>query len=270
MSPDLRELFDDAGRTPPTTGSWDPDTIVRRGATARRRRRAATVVSTVAALAVVVGGVALLGPLAPNRTEPGDGPTVTPTPAPSATSAPPTPSGSPSATPSGPTPTATVSACRGTDLVLALGQDGGVAAGTAYLPVVATTSGGSCALGDAPQVQPLGASGAPVGSAAARQQDPGHAGGIVLVPSGHASFLLAFADTTNFDPAACDPVAVAALSLTVTPGTDPVRLPLPPGYTTCRKDVSSLGLPLEVSRWQPTITGQLPETSGSGSASATP
>ena len=269
MSPDLRELFDDAGRTPPTTGPWDPDTIVRRGATARRRRRAATVVSTVAALAVVVGGVALLGPLAPHGTEPGDGPTVTPTPAPSATPAPPTPSSSPSATPSGPSPTATVSACRGTDLVLALGQGGGVAAGTAYLPVVATTSGGSCALGDAPQVQPLAASGAPVGLAAARQQDAGLAGGIVLVPSGHASFLVAFADTANYDQVACDPVAVAALSVTITPGTDPVRLPLPSGYSTCRKDVSAFGMPLEVSRWNPTDTGLVPETSGSGSAAAT-
>jgi hypothetical protein len=269
MSPDLREVFDDAGRTPPANRTWDPDAIVRRGTTARRRRRAATVGSTVAALAVVVGGVAVLAPLAPHRPEPGDGRTVTPTPGPSTASAQPTPSSSPSPTPSGPTPSASVSACRGSDLALTLGQ-GGDAAGTAYLPVIATASGGSCALGDAPQVQPLGASGRPVGSAAVRQQDASRTGGIVLVPSGHASFLLAFANTANYDPAACDPVALTALSVTITPGTDPVRLPLPAGYTTCREDVSSLGDPAEVSRWQPTTTGLVPETSGSGSASATP
>jgi len=262
MSPDLRELFDDAGRTPPRAPGWDADAVVRRGTTLRRRRRAVTVAGTGAALAVVVGGVALLGPLSPRATDP-TGPTSRPTPTAATVTPSPSPSPTGQSTPpptASPTPTPTSSRCGSADVSLALGQSGH-AAGTTYLPVVATGTGSPCGLGDAPVVRALDASGAPIGAPAVVQHT--RAGGLapiglVLQPSGHASVLVAFTSTANFDPAVCDPAPVAALAITVAPGTTPVRLALPAGYSTCRKDLGSLGQPLQVSEWQPTTTGLAP------------
>ena len=263
MSPDLRELFDDAGRTPPTPVPWGADDVVHRGEAVRRRRRLVTVASTVGALAIVVAGVAALGPLAAHRGDPAvlgtSGPTPgTTTPAPSASTTP-----GPSTTP---TPVATVAACRGSDVQLGVG-DGGVAAGTSYLTVIASSSGRSCHLDGTPSVEALDSSGAPVAVAVTPSKDGGPAAGVVLVPTGHLSFVLAVANTSNYDRAACDPVAVPTLAVTLTAGTEPVHLALPTGVTTCRNDVSSFGLPLQVSGWRPANISLQPYGTGSASAS---
>jgi len=62
MSPDLKDLFDDAGRTPPAGRGWDADDVVRRGARIRNRRRALAGAATLGVAAIVVGGsIALVG-----------------------------------------------------------------------------------------------------------------------------------------------------------------------------------------------------------------
>ena len=245
MSPDLHQLFDDAGRTPPRS-HWAADDVVRRGDALRRRRGVVTVTASVAATALVVAAAAFLASPATHGEEP-----------PAASSEPPTATGTPtvgSPTPSSSSTAPTVTACRASEITLALGA-GGVAAGTSYLSVVASARpGGSCSLEGYPTVTVANAAGKVVGSPALRDQvATGHR---LVIDTGRASFLLGFADTANFDPTACSPVPVTTLRIALSGDPTVISLGLPAGTLTCSRDVSALGAPLVVGPWVSGSTGQ--------------
>ncbi|MBI1379224.1 MAG: DUF4232 domain-containing protein [Frankiales bacterium] len=242
MSPDLQQLFDDAGRTPPRT-HWAADDVVRRGDTRRRRRRALTATASVAATALVVTGAALL--LSPGTDEGG---------LPAASSLPPAASSTatvgspePTTTSATSTPTPTRTACRASEVSLALGA-GGAAAGTSYRSVVATVKdGGSCTLAGYPAVTVADAAGQVVGSPALH--DPVAPSKSAVVGPGLASFLLGLADTANYDPAACAPVPVTTLRVALAGDPTVITLALPAGTLTCSHDVSALGAPITAGPW---------------------
>lgn len=253
MSPDLHELFDAAGRTPPRS-PFDTDDVVRRGAARRRRRRAVAATASGAAAALVLVGGALLTSPARQAGEPPAGSSRPPTPGPSVSSTPtvttPTP-GTPSASAS----TAPAHrACTATDITLGLGSSG-VAMGTSYRAVVASPrSGVVCSLDGYPIVTVADAGGSMVGIGALR--DPVATARLVILGPGHASFLVGFADTANFDPAACSPVPVTTLRVRLSGATTAISLRLPSGTLTCSRDVSALGSVLTAGPWVTGAAGQ--------------
>lgn len=245
MSPDLHQLFDDAGRTPPRA-PWDADDVVRRGHTRRRRRRATTVTASVAATALVVAAAAFLASPGTGRGAP-----------PAASSEPPATAAASTPTPGPPAPSASATraqvACRADDVDLSLGTLGN-AAGTSYRAVVASPlDGRSCALDGYPAVTLADAAGTVVGSPATHSQVA--AVHPVLVGPSRASFLLGLADTGNFAAAACSPVPVATLRVALPGEPTAIALPLPPGTLTCSRDVSALGEPLVAGPWVSGSTG---------------
>ena len=253
MSPDLHELFDAAGRTPPRS-PFDIDDVVRRGAARRRRRRAVTVTASGAAAALVLVGGALLTSPARQAGEPPAGSSRPPTPGPSVSSTPTV------ATPAPGTPSASAStapahrACTATDITLGLGSSG-VAMGTWYRTVVASVrSGVSCSLEGYPTVTVANSGGTVVGTAAVHNQVT-QAHRVILGP-GHASFLVGFADTANFDPEACSPVPVTTLRVRLSGAPTAISLRLPSGTLTCSRDVSALGAVLTAGPWVTGATGQ--------------
>jgi hypothetical protein len=245
MSPDLHQLFDDAGRTPPRA-HWAADDVVRRGDALRRRRGVVTVTASVAATALVVAAAALLASPATHRGQP-----------PAASSERPTATGIPtvgSPTPSSSSTTPTVTACRASEITLALGT-GGVAAGTSYRSVVASAgAGGSCSLDGYPTVTLANAAGRVVGPPAMRDQVA--TARRIVIGTGRASFLLGFTDTANFDPTACSPVPVTTLRVALSGDPTVISLDLPAGTLTCSRDVSALGAPLVAGPWVAGSTGQ--------------
>ena len=258
MSADLHELFEAAGRTPPRP-SWHADDVVRRGTSLRRRRRAATATASGAAVALVLVGGAFLTSPARQAGEPSAVSSRPPTPGASVSSTP-TVATPTAATPSPGTPSASSStapapgACTASDVTLGLGR-GGIAAGTSYRAVVASPrSGVVCSLDGYPIVTVADAGGTMVGIGALR--DPVAATRSVILGQGHASFLVGFADTANFDPAACSPVPVTTLRVWISGTTTAVSLRLPPGTLTCSRDVSALGAVLTAGPWVTGATGQ--------------
>lgn len=248
MSPDLQQLFDDAGRTPPRA-HWAADDVVRRGDARRRRRRALTATASVAATALVVAGAALL--LSPGTDEGGLPAASSLLPAASSTATVGSPA--PSSTSATSTPTPTRTACRASEVTLALGA-GGAAAGTSYRSVVATVKDGrSCTLAGYPAVTVADAAGQVVGSPALH--DPVAPSKSVVGP-GRASFLLGLADTANYDPVACAPVPVTTLRVALAGDPTVITLALPAGTLTCSHDVSALGSPITAGPWVPGTAGQ--------------
>ena len=262
MSPDLKDLFDDAGRTPPRTRGYDADDVVRRGARLRTRRRLLTGAATLGVAAVVVGGgIALIGPGLGKgaAVTPGDtasGPSATP-------SVEPTPTDSPSTSPSEqPTPTlsSTSHACAGDEVTLTLG-DGGVAAGTSYYSVlVKAKPSHGCTIAGTPVVYAIhdvGKTAVLIGPAAALVAADG--GSVLVQGSAVASFLVGISSSDNYDPAVCLPTSVNALRVTLPdgqygdgPNGPAIDVPLPKTVTVCSGNVSQFGNQLTVG---PIVTG---------------
>ncbi len=234
MSPDLRELFDNAGRTPPSPHGWDPDDVVARGRRARTRRQALAGAATLGAAAIVVGGavvvaglpgsprVAPLGPTSPSATG-------TPTSSPSGLQ--PEPTGA-SSSPTGltsPSPTVPAS-CTAADVSLTVQEPQG-AAGTTYYPVlIKAVPGASCTISGVPSVAVVvdgdavraAVSGTPSESA-------------VVAGSSVASFAVGIAESGNYDPGVCRVEPAQRLDV-VLPGDltgATVPVDLPDGVTVC-------------------------------------
>ncbi len=262
MSPDLKDLFDDAGGTPPRPPGWDADDVVRRGARIRTRRRVLAGAATLGVAAVVVGGsIALIGPGLGKGASiaPGDsasGPSATP-------SADVTPSDSPSTSPSDP-PTPTLSstshACAGDEVTLKLGQGDG-AAGTTYYPVlVKSKPSQGCTIVGAPVVyaiHDLGKTAVLIGPASNLVAADG--GSVLVQGSAVASFLVGISASDNYDATVCLPVPARALRVTLPdsqygegPNGPAIDVPLPDGTTVCSGNVSALGNQLTVG---PIVTG---------------
>ncbi len=266
MSPDLSEIFDDAGRTPPHTRGYDADEVVRRGARIRTRRRILTGAATLGVAAVVVGGsIALIGPGLGKgaAVTPGDtasGPSATP-------SVEPTPTDSPSTSPSEqpiPTLSSTSHACTGDEVTLTLG-DGGVAAGTSYYAVlVKAKPSHGCTVVGTPVVYAIhdvGKTAVLVGPAAPLVAADG--GSVLVQGSTVASFLVGISASDNYDPAVCLPVPAVALRATLPdgqygegPNGPAIDVPLPDGTTVCSGNVSGLGDQLRVGPMVPGNSGQ--------------
>lgn len=243
MSTDLRELFEDAGRTPPTPRGWDPDEVVTRGRRLRVRRRllagtaglALAGAGAVAAFALVGSGGAVLLPAA----------TTTATAAPDAAPG--------SASPSTPaTPSASAAACTSSDVTLSLGEGGG-AAGTTYYPVlVKAVPGASCLLSGVPVVSVPMPEGSPLRAATSGTSSES----VMVSGSTVASFAVGISATANYDPAVCRPVDVTSLEvvlpgdLQTTGATTTVELPA--RTPVCSGDVSALGRPVLVT---PVVAG---------------
>ena len=131
MSPDLKDLFYDAGGTPPRPPGWDADDVVRRGARIRTRRRVLAGAATLGVAAVVVGGSIALSARPGTRARRSHPATARP-PA-RRRSRPALPASRPRTRrpPPTPTPSPTWTWCRADDVTLTLSH-GGAAAGTAY------------------------------------------------------------------------------------------------------------------------------------------
>lgn len=270
MSPDLKDVFDDAGRTPPHGRGFDADEVVRRGARLRTRRRVLTGAATLGAAAIVVGGsVALIGPGL------GKGASIAPGDSASSPSATPsadvTPSDSPSTSPSDqPTPTlsSTSHACTGDEVTLTLG-DGGGAAGTWYYPVlVKAKPDRSCTIAGTPDVYALHDVGLGTGPAyaligPASDMSSADGGGALVQGATVASFMVGISASQNYDAAVCLPVPTAALRVTLPdsqygegPNGPAIEVPLPDGVTVCSGNVSGLGDQLRVGSVVPGPDGQ--------------
>jgi hypothetical protein len=255
MSPDLKDIFDDAGRTPPHGRGYDADEVVHRGARIRTRRRLLTGAATLGVAAVVVGGsIALIGQPLDKGTaiQPGDGA--------STSAAPATPSDTPSsATPTtdaSPRPSSNWQPCRVDDVTLTL-SDSGVAAGTAYSVILIKAKPDvTCTVEGFAYVEATRATGDAIGPAA----ESGEASGEYPVTgSTVASFLVGIANSDNYDPAVCHPVPATSLNVALnlsSLGTNPIdqriAVPLPDGVTVCSGNVSSFGNQLIVT---PIVTG---------------
>lgn len=271
MSPDLKDVFDDAGRTPPAGRGFDADEVVRRGARIRTRRRVLTGAATLGVAAIVVGGsVALIGPGLGTGTAiaPGDTPSSSPSTTPSVDV---TPSDSPSTSPSDqPTPTlsSTSHSCTGDDVTLTLG-DGGGAAGTWYYPVlVKAKPDRSCTIAGTPVVYALhdvglgtGPAYALIGPASDMSSTDG--GGALVQGATVASFMVGISASQNYDAAVCLPVPTSALRVTLPdapihlgPYGPAIEVPLPDGVTVCSGNVSGLGDQLRVGSVVPGPDGQ--------------
>ncbi len=255
MSPDLKDVFDDAGRTPPHGRGYDADEVVRRGARIRTRRRVLTGAATLGVAAVVVGGsIALIGqPLNEGTAiQPGDG---------GSTSAAPTsptdgPSSATPTTDASPRPSSTWQWCRVDDVTLTL-SDSGAAAGTAYSVILIKAKPGiTCKVEGFAYVEATRAVGDSIGPAA----ESGEASGDYPVTgSTVASFLVGIANSANYDSAVCLPVSATALNVALnlaSLGTNPIdqriAVPLPDGVTVCSGNVSQFGNQLTVT---PIVTG---------------
>lgn len=255
MSPDLKDLFDDAGRTPAATRGWDADDVVRRGARTRNRRRMLTGAATLGVAAVVVGGsIALVSPgLRGTTVEPGGTTSPSPTSSPSSQV-----SGSAPA-PERTTPAPGPGPCQIRNLTLTLGTGDG-AAGTMYFPVVITADPSNCWLGGGvPDVfaVPAPAGGlddrAPIGPAAPiPQTDP--SGSVLMQQDSTASFLVGIADAANYDPAVCLPIEAEALRVGF--GSQSLDVSLPAGTMVCSGNVSAVGPQLTVGAIVPGNSGQ--------------
>lgn len=256
MSPDLKDVFDDAGRTPPTGRGYDADEIVRRGGRIRTRRRVLTGAATLGVAAVVVGGsIALIGqPL--NRgtaIEPGNGPSGSPTGVSPSSSGEPT---SDATTDSAPTPSPTWTWCRVDDVTLTL-SDGGAAAGTAYSVVMIKAKPGiTCKVEGFAYVEATRAVGDAIGPAAPSGESSGYH---PVIGSTVASFLVGISNTDNYDADVCLPVQATSLNVALNMsslGTNPIdqriSVPLPDGVTVCSGNVSAFGNQLTVT---PIVTG---------------
>ena len=256
MSPDLKDVFDDAGRTPPNGRGYDADEVVRRGGRIRTRRRALTGAATLGVAAVVVGGgIALIGQPSNKGTaiQPGDTASV-----PSATPSPDlTPPGSPSTSPSEqpvPTLSSTSHACTGDEVTLTLGQ-GGVAAGTSYYPVlVKAKPDRTCTVVGTPVVYAVhDVNGSAVLIGPAVDASAADGGGVTVRGSTVASFMVGIGSSDNYDRAVCLPVPTRALRVTLPfgqyhdgPNGPAIDVPLPDGTTACSGNVSQFGDQLTV------------------------
>jgi hypothetical protein len=264
MSPDLKDIFDDAGRTPPHGRGYDADEVVNRGARIRTRRRVLTGAATLGVAAVVVGGsIALIGPglgkgaaITPGDTAASASPsaslaTLTPSPVPTTT-----PSGYPSDSPSGtptadgPTPTPTGEPCTADDVTLTL-KDGGVAAGTTYTVVqIKAKPGVVCGVAGFAFVNVVMPTGSPVRAAV-----NGSATEYVTVEGASvASFAVGIANSANYDQKVCQPVLVTTMNVTLPAPGDARETPLEllGSNTLCNGDVTAVGHQLSVT---PIVSG---------------
>lgn len=256
MSPDLKDLFYDAGGTPPRPPGWDADDVVRRGARIRTRRRVLAGAATLGVAAVVVGGsIALVGqPLNKSTAiQPGDSPSAGPT------EVSPSPSGEPTSdatTASAPTPSPTWTWCRADDVTLTL-SDGGAAAGTAYSVIMIKARPGiTCKVEGFAYAEVTRALGDPIGPAAQSGESSGY---FPVLGSTVASFLVGITNTDNYDADVCLPVQATSLNVALNMsslGTNPIEqrisVPLPDGVTVCSGNVSAFGNQLTVG---PIVTG---------------
>jgi hypothetical protein len=234
MSPDLKDLFDDAGRTPPAGRGYDADDVVSRGARIRTRRRALTGAATLAVAAVVVGGsIALIGPgLGTSATiEPGG-------------SAEPSPSTSTTPDPR-PTTSTSIAArdCTSDDVTLTL-SSGGAGAGTNYdVIMIKAKPTITCRVSGFVDLRADRAVGDPIGPAAPSGEA---AGSVPLNGSSVASFLVGMTNTDNYDAEVCLPVLSRSLSVTLPHNTAPIAVPLTNAVTVCSGNVSAFGNQLTV------------------------
>jgi Protein of unknown function (DUF4232) len=245
MSPDLKDLFDDAGRTPPSGRGYDADEVVRRGGRIRTRRRVLTGAAALGVAAVVVGGsIALASPgLRGGTVEPGG----TTSASPSATGAPsgdPTAPTKPTPTATGPSPTATSVRCTSEQVSVTLGTVEGTAGTTFYRLLIKAKPGMACTTGGFAAVFVVRPEGDPIGPA----EYPPAADGAAIVVEGPqvASFPVGIAESGNYDPAVCLPVAATALRVTLPGDEATADVRLPGGVTVCSGNVSAFGSQLTV------------------------
>jgi hypothetical protein len=254
MSPDLKDIFDDAGRTPPHGRGYDADEVVHRGGRIRTRRRLLTGAATLGVAAIVVGGsIALIGTGVDKGTAVAPGDTV-PAPSSSAPLSPyPTTTTVFPSDPShdnDPTPTPTGPACTADDVTLTL-KDGGAAAGTAYTVVqIKAKPGVVCGVGGFAFVNVVMPTGSPVRAAVS-----GSATEYVTVQGASvASFAVGIGDSANYDPKVCQPVPVTTMNVTLPAPGDAREIPLEllGSNMLCNGDVAAVGHQLSVT---PIVSG---------------
>lgn len=136
-------------------------------------------------------------------------------------------------------PAASAPTCRTSQLSLRLGK-GGVAAGTAYQPIVLTNHGSStCALRGYPGVAFAASTGGQVGSAASR--NPQQAVTTILItPDSSASALLGIADYRNYPPRECLSHPVSGLRVYPPGNTAAVYVPFQTASAACSTHVGQL------------------------------
>jgi hypothetical protein len=140
--------------------------------------------------------------------------------------------------------------CKANELKVTEGQGNGGAAGSTY-PAVQFTNTGSrtCVLQGFPGVSYVtGDSGQQVGGAASRDGSIG--AGVKLKPGAMASSVVKMAETGNYDPAQCKPVAVRGLRIYAPDDTAALFLPLS-GATACSSTAIPGGTQLSVQTVEP-------------------
>lgn len=126
--------------------------------------------------------------------------------------------------------------CVPTQMVVSLGRANG-AAGTIYYPIVLTNRGGECAIWGVPAIQPLGATGQPLGPSARNASMGEMPARHVLAHGQSVSVGFGVSDTGNYSRAACVPRVAHSVRVSLAPFVKPTDVALV--ISVCTREAST-------------------------------